>query len=133
MAFKPLYKYLASGLEFPRPLAKYVEPNLPSGVLAVHAAPQRSALASSPEVSLVQFYLYQMDLLTTYRYAQMCSRSTPVVPNGRGQLKVLVLSNEISFEAFLEAILESGRCKKYLFYRRIYLAPTGFETLSVRV
>ena len=59
--------------------------------------------------SLVQFYLYQMDLLTTYRYAQMCSRSTPVGPNCRRQLKVLVLLTEINFEAFLEAISESGR------------------------
>ena len=51
--------------------------------------------------------------LTTYRYAQMRSRSTPVGPNRRRRLKVLVLSTEINFEAFLEAISESGRRQKY--------------------
>ena len=51
--------------------------------------------------------------LTTYRYAQMRSRSTPVGPNRRRRLKVLVLSTEMNFEAFLEAILESSERKKY--------------------
>ena len=57
--------------------------------------------------------------LTTYRYAQMRSRSTPVGPNRRRQLKAFVLSSEIKFDAFLEAILESSERKKYLFYRGI--------------
>ena len=82
-------------------------------------------------VVLVQFYLCQIDFLTTYRYAQMRSRSTPVCPNRRRQLKVLVLSTEINFEAFLEAISESGRRKKYLFYRAKMGRPLVTTPLSV--
>ena len=66
--------------------------------------------------------------LTTYRYAQMRSRSTPVGPNRRRQLKMFVLSTEINFEAFLEAISESGRCKKYLFHRAKKVAPPATTT-----
>ena len=45
------------------------------------------------------------------------SRSTPVDPNGPGQLKVLVLSTEIIFDAFPETTLASGRRQKDLFCR----------------
>ena len=82
-----------------------------------------SPVRSDVYIPLVQFYLCQMDIYYYFRHAQMRSRSTHADPNCRKQLKAFVLSSEIKFDAFLEAILESSERKKYLFYRTKILAP----------